>query len=269
MLTIENEAKSRISLFETLKAQWRVLVALMLRDIKTRWGSSIGFLIAIAWPLIHIAVLVLLYTAFGRVAPYGESSILWFTVGMFPFILISYISRFVVLGLIINKPLLIFPAIKVTDILFSRMIIEVINAAIVLLIIIIVLWYLEIGFMPHDLLQAAFAVGVSILLGLGLGVLNGLIAMMFHMWFTAFVLVLILFWITSGVMFIPSSLPAYLRDILYFQPTVHLVEWIREAYYPEYNSLILDKTFIVVLSIACVALGLALERVFRGRVMMP
>lgn len=269
MLTIENTSgRRRLSLWGVLRSQWQVLLALMLRDIASRWGSSIGFLVSIAWPLIHILVLVALNVSLGRVAPYGDSSILWFTVGMFPFQVFSYVSRFIVIGLLINKPLLVFPAIKITDILFSRMLIEVVNAGMVLIIIIIALWYLEIEFMPHDLKQAALAVGVSVLLGLGLGMLNALLAAIVHMWVTGYMLLIIFLWLTSGVIFVPSTLPEPIRDVLYFQPTIHLVEWLREAYYPEYNSLILDKTFIVMLSMGSIALAMALERVARGRAMI-
>ena len=71
-----------------LKAQWRILVALMLRDIKTRLGGNeFGFLaMAVGWPLSHILILIIINTGLGRAAPYGDSAALWFATGVIPFL---------------------------------------------------------------------------------------------------------------------------------------------------------------------------------------
>jgi capsular polysaccharide transport system permease protein len=112
----------------TLRGQFialqNVLYALMLRDIQTRFGSAPGFVIAIAWPLSHILILVLIYVLTGRVVPYGDSAVLWFSIGLTPFMIISYTSRFMMFGLVVNRPLLQFPVISILDVLFSRVLIE-------------------------------------------------------------------------------------------------------------------------------------------------
>lgn len=266
---MSNPSSGRIPLvLAILKAQWRVLVALMLRDIKTRWGSSFGFLLTAIWPITHILVLIAIYVSLGRIAPYGESSVLWFSISMIPFIIFSYVSRFIVYGIISNKSLLVFPVIKVTDILFSRMLIEVVNIAFVIVLLCGILWFQDVDFMPFDMKNAAFALGASLLLGLGAGILNALTAALFHMWVTGYALLTILVWMTSGVLFVPNALPAYLRDILYYQPVVHLVEWMREAYYPGYNSLILDKVYVLGWGVVLIGYGLLVERLARGRVVI-
>lgn len=267
MLTIR-ENERRISFVETLKAQGRVLFALMLRDIKTRWGSSPAYVITFLWPLLNILILVGLWTAFGRVTPYGESSVLWFSISMLPFMTCTYVARFVLFGLLATKPLMAFPVIKVTDIVFSRIIIEILNSVVLVALLFIWLWILDVNFFPHSIVQAVLAMSVAILLGLGMGIANGLIGLVFPMWVTGFMLVTIILWITSGVMFLPSAMPAEIRDWLYWQPVVHLVEWMREAYYPGYQSLILDKYFILGYSLVMIVLGLAIERFARGRIMI-
>lgn len=267
MLTIDQQTR-RVGPLEMIKAQWRVLVALMLRDIMTRWGSSLGFVMTAAWPLSHILILVALYVSLGRVAPYGDSATLWFSISMVPFMVFSYVSRFVVLGIITNKALLVFPAIKVTDILFSRMIIEVINTSVVIIALICILWYLDVDFIPHDMRNAAYALGVSLLLGLGTGIGNALVGAMFPMWITGYMLLVLVLWLTSGVLFVPNSLPVYLRDLLYFNPCIHIVEWMREAFYSEYRSLVLDKYAITGFSLYTIAHGLFVERMARGRVVI-
>src|SRR5579863_1714090 len=104
-----------LSVADVTRAQGRLLLALMLRDIKTRFGGSEwGFILAIAWPLSHIGVLILFNGAMGRTAPYGESAALWYATGVVPFMAFSYMSRWIMMGIALNKPLLTFPIVKVT-----------------------------------------------------------------------------------------------------------------------------------------------------------
>ncbi len=248
MINIEHKER-RISLVEVLKSQARVIFALMLRDIKSRWGSTPAYVMTILWPLAHILILVSIWTALGRVAPYGESSVLWFSISMLPFMACTYAARFLLIGVLASKPLIAFPLIKITDILFSRIIIEILNSVVLVLCIALWLWMLDVNSMPHDIQQAFLAFAVSIFMGLGMGIVNSLIGVVFHMWVTGFMLTTIVLWLTSGIMFDPNSLTSEYRELLYWQPIVHLVEWMREAYFPGYRSLILDKFLLFIIQL--------------------
>ena len=46
----------------------------------------------------------------------------------------NYMSRFTMLGVVLNKPLLAYPVVKVGDILIARAIVEVLNAALVVIV---------------------------------------------------------------------------------------------------------------------------------------
>jgi ABC-type polysaccharide/polyol phosphate export permease len=86
-------------LWSAAKRQRRVLLALMLRNIRTRFfGHGLGYLIAIAWPLTHILIVVAVFTLLGRVAPYGDSVVLFIPTGtvtfMSCFMMISVLSEF-------------------------------------------------------------------------------------------------------------------------------------------------------------------------------
>lgn len=256
------------SLAQMLLAQWRVVFALILRDLRTRWGSTPAYVMTFLFPLVHIFVLVALWVAVGRVAPYGESNVLWFAVSMIPFIIFSYVSRFLLIHVLHSRVLLGFPIIKITDIIFSGVLIEIFNATIVVLVVIVILWFLGVNSYPADILEASKALLVSVLLGLGLGIANALIGIILPMWVTGYFLTIMLIWITSGILFLPSSIPEPLRDLLYYQPVVHLVEWMREAYYPGYNSVILDKTFVTGYSLLFISGGFAIERFARGRILI-
>jgi capsular polysaccharide transport system permease protein len=257
-----------LTLSELVAVQWRVLVALMLRDIKTRFGGSEwGFLIAIAWPLSHIVLLLLINAGAGRVAPYGDSAALWFATGIVPFMAFSYMSRFIMYGIVLNRPLLLFPRVKITDILFARALVEVLNAGCVVLILAVIFWAYGINFMPRNPAEACFALGASMLLGLGAGVINAIVAAAFPIWATGYSLFMILLWFTSGVFYVASALPEALRYPLSFNPIVHGVEWMRSAYYEGYSGAFLDKAYLIWFALVLLAAGLSLERIVRGKLL--
>ncbi len=259
-------ALSALTLRETLRAQANVLHALMMRDIRTRmFGSAWGFLFVIAWPLSHILVLVTLYSSFGRLPPYGESMALWVATGVAPFMTFSYMSRFTMTGIVMNRPLLHFPVISAADILFARIIVEVLNAALVIFILMIIFAGMGIDFIPHSASEAFLALGAAMLLGCGAGVVSSVIAAFMPGWMIGYSFVIIFLWITSGILFVPSQLPAEIKYYLSFLPTVHITEWMRTAYYDDFNSDLLSKEYILNWSIALIAGGLAAERVFRGK----
>ena len=254
---------------ELLKAQGRILVALMLRDIRTRFfGSAWGFLIVIAWPLAHILALLAVYSVLGRKAPYGDSAALWFATGIIPFICFSYMARMTTYGIMINRPLLSYPIVKATDIIFARAIVECLNSGLVVIITGLIFWSCDIDIMPADPVEAGFALLGSMLLGFGLGTMGACIAAVFPIWASAVNLLLIVFWVLSGVIFVPDALPREFQVPLSYLPLLQCVEWMRSAYYDGYGLSILDRGYTISWGVGMLFASLALERLMRGRILM-
>ncbi|MGO8976262.1 MAG: ABC transporter, partial [Steroidobacteraceae bacterium] len=113
----------------------------------------------------------------------------------------------------------------------------------------------------------AYALGACILLGLGFGLFNGVIALAFPPWVTGYVAVIILLYASAGIVFVPDALPAQIRDILAYQPALQVVEWTRSAYYEGYGSSVLDRGYVIGFGIVTVFLGLLLERAMRGHLL--
>ena len=65
-----SSAKSRKSPFE---AYLHVLHALILRDMRTRFGASMwGYGVVVLWPCVHVFVLITIYTVQKLAAPLGD-----------------------------------------------------------------------------------------------------------------------------------------------------------------------------------------------------
>jgi capsular polysaccharide transport system permease protein len=189
----------RPSLREALRTQWRILLALMLRDVRTRFfGTALGFVIATGWPLANIFILLAINTIAGRAAPYGTSAALWFATGLVPFMAFQYMARFTMLGIVMNKPLLGLPVVKVMDIMLARALLEVLNAGLVVVLSILIFCAMGLPFMPTDLVQAFCAMGACMFLGAGFGLINGVVAGLYSFWATVYALFTIVLWIASA-----------------------------------------------------------------------
>ena len=240
----------------------------MLRNIRTRFfGNGLGYLIAIAWPLSHILIVVAMFTASRRAPPYGDSTVLFVATGALPFMTFSYLSRFMMWSVIMNRPLLAFPEVKVLDVLFASALLEILAAGCVTIILIILAWFFGVDVVPADIVQAAYAFGAAIVLGLGFGMLNGVMALAIPMWFTGYALFNVILWVTSGVVFVPDAMPASIREVLAYHPVLQIIEWMRSAYYEGYGSMMLDRSYPIFFGVATLFLGLLLERMVRGHVL--
>jgi capsular polysaccharide transport system permease protein len=93
------------------------------------------------------------------------------------------------------------------DILLARALLELLGSCIMTASLFGILWFSGIDFMPRDVAEASFALGASVMLGFDMGIINAIIAMAFCGWITGYALVIIVFYISPGVMFVPDALP--------------------------------------------------------------
>lgn len=246
------------------QVQFRVIRALMLRDLRTRFfGHGLGYIIAVLWPLTHMAVLLSLYYIMGRVAPYGESPLQYFAIALVPAISFLYVSRQLMNSVKANRPLMTFPIVKFVDLVLARGLIEAMCVCCVALLMASILFVLNVPIAPDDVVQASCAFGATLLLGFGIGTLNGVIVLKLPGWSIAYLLISIVMYVTSGVVFLPESMPEQAKWYLSWNPLLHCIEWIRQSFFSAYTSTILDKTYVFGIGIGCLFIGLLAERLLR------
>lgn len=245
--------------------QGRVIVALMLRIIRTRFfGHGVGFLVSIAWPFAHLLLLLLINSTLDRAAPYGDSLVLFFVTGLVPFLSFQYMSRFIMIAVVHNRPVLAFPAVKLMDLLLAAALLETLSAFCTIFVLAVFLTAIGVNFVPSNPPQAVWALCVALLLGFGYGIFNALIVMWIPMWMTGSALLYILLYMISGIFFVPDAMPEVVRYYLSFNPILQTIEWMRSAYYDGYG-MILDKGYAVAYAVILLGSGLLVERLYRGR----
>lgn len=247
-----------------LKQKWRVMHAVMLRDLRSRYfNHGLGFFIVILWPLAHLSVLLAIYMMLDRRSPYGDNLYLFFATGLIPTLSFMYVSRFMAMSLNMNQTMLSLPVVRANDILFGRALLETLAACIMAFLTLGLLLLLEVDPVPADIVAAVAALGATLLLAIGTGMIIGVLAQLFPFILTFYFLATIALYLLSGTLFVASFLPSDIAYALSWNPVLHGTEWMRSAYYPGYPTQVLDRSYMVGCAIVAFFLGLLLERVLR------
>ncbi len=113
---------------EALAEKKNVMFAVMLRDMRSRFfNHGIGFLMVPLWPLVHILILLTIYTVMGRASPFGDNLLIFFATGLLPTLTFMYVSRGMAMSVISNRNMLSFPVVHIIDVMTARAILELLG----------------------------------------------------------------------------------------------------------------------------------------------
>jgi ABC-type polysaccharide/polyol phosphate export permease len=259
----------RGSLAQSLGIQGRVVFALLMREILTRFGRhNIGFLWLFVEPMIFTLGVTALWTAtkslhgsnlpISAFALTGYSSVLlWRNM---PSRCIQAIGP--------NLALMYHRNVKVFDIFLARLLLEGAGATISFVILSLVL--IAIGWVhpPEDVLQVAGGWLMLAWFGVALALLLGALSEEFEiidkLWHPASYLLFPL----SGAAFLVDALPQEAQWYVLLLPMVHGVEYIREGYFGTQVVTHYDLSYMALVSVFLTLLALAQMRKI-GRTVVP
>jgi capsular polysaccharide transport system permease protein len=252
-----------------LHIEFRVVSALAVRNMRTKFGRTIfGPAILVAWPLSHALLLMLVNALVHRISPLGTDPAVFFSTGVLPYILCFYPARFIMIFSIhFNRGLLAIPAIKPLDLVLSEVLSQTVISFWVAALFLGILYIFGVDVVPERSDEAIFAMLATMYFGVALGALGAVIYGMTRAWQAVQILALIGMYFTSGALFLPEMLPKALRDLIWFNPLFHCVEWMRVAYYNDYSFDMLNRTYLLAVSTVLLWIALLIERGLRGRLM--
>ena len=109
-----------------------------------------------------------------------------------------------------------------------------------------------------DLAPVLIAMLLAMLLGLGVGVLNCAIIGLFPVWDVVWSIATRPLFIASGILFLYDELPQLARDVLWYNPLVHITALMRAGFFPMYAPLFVSEVFVIASGLMPLALGLVL-----------
>lgn len=243
-----------------LEAYLHVIHALLLRDMRTRFGGTMwGYLLQVLWPVAHVFIVSGIMALRHMPSPVGPSILLFVTTGAFPALAFQYIAREMMKGVVLNKPLTYYPQVRAFDVMLSRALVETVGSFIGVFIIFALLTSCGIQPWPTDAFTVICGYGAAILLGIGVGTINSAIASVFHGWMIGFIVVQLGLYLTSGIYFLPNYMPDVIYEYMKWNPITQIIEWVRSGYYSEL-SVQVDKTYTLLWGTATLTIGLLMNR---------
>jgi len=247
-----------------LLIQCRVLHALILRELKARYGNRrLGFLWALIEPLVFISIFVAGFQLIGRTSQSGVEAPLFFVAGFSPFFMFRDVYAEIAGGAKGHQSLLMFPQVTRMDILISKVIVNGAVSASVFLVLMIGLRAMGFTFELDNPLGVLVGFGLMIALGFGTGLVLGALSIRYE--FVSTLSSPLLgrpLFLTSGLFFSASMLPPNVRDIFLYNPLLHCIEYIRTSLFEAFDSRYVDLTYVSVFVLIQVSFGLMLLNYF-------
>jgi capsular polysaccharide transport system permease protein len=250
---------------EAIKVQGRVLLALMLRDARGRYGQrQAGYLWALLEPIVHLVGLMVIFTAVKlRVAPLDGGLPIFLATGLATYFGFRNVYKRTSSGYNSSESLLSFPIVKVFDVFLAKALLEFATWIAVSLLLIGGLIIVGNAALPRSILEMLGAMLILFAVALGFGTLIGIISQFYPSIRSFLRLPMRLLYFTSGIFFLPDMLPPAARDILWWNPVLHGIAMFREGYYATYDSQMLSMPYFVGWAVAVVLFAMMVERVAR------
>lgn len=257
-----NSSVSNGSLRRSFQIQLRVLWALILREIITRYGRhNIGFL----WLFVEPMTFTLGITALWTIAGFHHGSNLPITAfaltGYSTVLLWRNMPNRCIGAIIPNSALMYHRNVRVIDIFLSRIALEAIGATCSFVTLSIIFNFLELMGPPEDplgvvqgwLLTAWFGAAFAMFLG-SLAERSETIEKLWHP-------VAYLLFPLSGAAYLVDALPTSFQRAALWLPMVNGVEMVREGYFGSKIVAHYDAVYLITCNMVLTLFALALERI--------
>ena len=226
------EYSNESSLRSSLVVQFRVLHALLMREVITRFGrENLGVLWVVGEPLVFTLFVAALWTLTGQHRGAGISPISLAITGYSGVLLWRNPTSHAASGIVQNKGLLYHRNVRLLDVFIARIVVEMAGATASLAVLSSVFIYLGLMPLPVDVMGVAFGWLMLAWFGLGLALWTGgataFSPVVEKIWIpTAYVLMPL-----SGAAFMVDWLPARMQPFALLLPMVHGMEIIREGWF--------------------------------------
>lgn len=237
--------------------QRRTVVALLLREILTRYGRhNIGFLWLFVEPMLFTLGVTALWTATKSVHGSNLPIVAFALTGYSSVLLWRNMPSRCIMAVTHNLAIMNHRNIRVMDIYLSRIILEAAGATISFVALSLVFMSIEWIEPPENILQIGYGWFMLAVFGMSLAFFLGALSEQYEtvekLWHPASYLLFPL----SGAAFLVESLPKAAQDFVLALPMVHGVEMIREGYFGGKITAIYDGSYMAMSIIILLFLGL-------------
>jgi capsular polysaccharide transport system permease protein len=242
-------------------ASFRTIAALVLREMATTYGRSPGgYVWAVLEPVAGVAVLSAAFSFALQSPPLGSNFQLFYATGIIPLGMYGAISSRVANALTFSRPLMAYPRVTFVDAILARFVLNMLTQIMVAYLVFAGIMLLYDTKVILNLPAIAGAVALAGVLALGIGTLNCFLFTRFPIWSQIWGVLMKPIFLISCIFMTFDSLPVWARDILWYNPIVHLVGLMRHGFYSTYHASYVSVGYVLGLSAICMVFGLLLLR---------
>jgi capsular polysaccharide transport system permease protein len=251
---------------ETLKEHSRIIWALMLRELATRYGrNNLGFLWVIFEPLVFCVGVLILWRAIRGPYEAGLSVIPFVMCGYMPTILVRHIVMYSLNAVKINGGLLYHKSISVLDLFFARIILEFIGVSLSFAVIFGVLISFGLAPLPANLGLVYEGWFITGFVGCGMALMVGAISEIVEVVERIIGVTLYILVPLSGTFFLAEWLPPDVRRIALLLPFLNCSEMVRAGVFGPSINPHYDVAYTVGCAMVMTFIGLLIVRHVRAR----
>ena len=255
---LAEQHRQGVSLSEAWRVERRVIWALVLREMMTRYGRhNIGFLWVFCEPMLFTLGVTALWTATRSFHGTNLPIVAFAITGYSSVLLWRNMPGRCIGALETNLSLLYHRNVRPLDIYLARLLLEASGAP--MSFVFLTLFFNFIGWvdLPEDVLEVAFAWCMIAWFGMATALLLGALSESYEtvekLWHpTAYILFPL-----SGAAFLVDVLPASAQHFVLYLPMVHGVELLREGFFGSRIVAHYDIGYMALCNIVLTALGLA------------
>ncbi|MCB1355408.1 MAG: ABC transporter permease [Maritimibacter sp.] len=239
----------------------RVIMALMLREMTTKYGRTPGgYVWAIFEPVAMITVFAFATALVMRSPSLGNSFIVFYASGYLAFNQYRTLESVVTKALSFSRGLLRYPVVTWLDAIMARFLLNLLTNVLNTILILAGVIYLEADSTYVRLGPMVEAMTLAALLALGYGTLNALLSGIWPLWSTLYKVITRPLMLASAVLYIVEDLPPLAADILWYNPISHVTGLMRSGVFVTYNPQYISIPYVVATALVPLAIGLVFLR---------
>ena len=242
--------------------QRAVVFALMMRELKTRFGSyRLGYFWALFEPLSHVAIFVIIFGVVMNRTMSGISYPVFIVTGIMPWLIFSNIVNRGMVAVNSNAALFGYRQVKPMDAIVTRTILEVLIQMIVFALILLIALWLGEDIEIVDPFRIMIALWGLVVFSFGLAICFCVVVTLYPEVAKITPLVFRPLYFISGIFWSLNAVPKEYHAYLIWNPVLQVIEEIRAGFFPGYHlSSDIDMEYVGVLAILSLVLGMAIYR---------
>ena len=256
------------SLWHSLRTQLRVIGALLMREILTRYGrKNIGFLWLFVDPMIFTGLIALIWSVI-RTRHLDNISVVAFAVTGYSTVLLwRNMANRCLTAVEPNRSLLYHHSVKIFDFYAARILLEAVGATISFVLLAALFTLFGLMQAPYDPLQVTIGWFILAWFGASLALVVGPLTEVSPFAEKLWAPISYISFMFSGAIFLVDMLPPEAQRIMMWVPMVSGVEYLREGYFGPVVRFHYDMTYLTVFNLVLLLIGLWQVSLMKRRIL--